>query len=137
MHHGPITSAWSVLSRRVDPLDGPNLFGGRLLLRTEANARWKEMPRQAVADSEWIELPCEHPFNSTSHAENSRSVGRVDMAFAIRQQREERTSGAMTLHSLELMEGLLWSAKARPLCELKTTFNRPEALPGDFPASEA
>ncbi len=120
----------------VDPLDGPNLFGGKLLLRTEANARWKDMPRQSTADSEWIELPCEHPFNSTSHAENSRGIGLIDMAFAIRQQREERASGAMALHSLELMEGLLWSAKARQFCELKTTFKRPQALPVNFPASE-
>jgi hypothetical protein len=86
--------------------------------------------------SEWIELPAEHPFNSTSHAENSRGIGLVDMAFAIRQQREERASGAMALHSLEVMEGLLWSAKARQFCALKTTFNRPQALPVDFPASE-
>ena len=121
----------------VDPLDGPNLFGGKLLLRTEDNARWKDMPRPVSATaSEWIELPAEHPFNSTSHAENSRGIGLVDMAFAIRQQREERASGAMALHSLEVMEGLLWSAKARQFCALKTTFNRPQALPVDFPASE-
>ncbi|WP_255854679.1 Gfo/Idh/MocA family protein [Marinobacterium rhizophilum] len=121
----------------VDPLDGPNLFGGKLLLRTEASARWKEMPRSAAARaSEWIELPSEHPFNSTSHAENSRGIGLVDMAYAIRQQREARASGAMALHSLELMEGLLWSAQARQFCELKTTFHRPTPLPPDFPASE-
>nr|WP_216821344.1 hypothetical protein [Marinobacterium profundum] len=48
----------------------------------------------------------------------------------------ERASGAMALHSLELMEGLLCSAKARQFCELKTTFERPAPLPVDFPGSE-
>lgn len=121
----------------IDPLDGPNLFGGKLLFRTRDNYRWKGMPRDPAARaSEWIELPCEHPFNSTSHAENSRGIGLVDMAHAIRQQRQERASGAMALHSLELMEGLLWSARARQFCELKTTFERPAPLPVDFPASE-
>ncbi|MCP8688830.1 Gfo/Idh/MocA family protein [Marinobacterium sedimentorum] len=121
----------------IDPLDGPNLFGGKVLLRTRDNYRWQGMPRlDSAVRSEWIEVPCEHPFNSTSHAENSRGIGLIDMAFAIRQQREERASGAMALHSLELMEGLLWSAKARQFCELKTTFERPAPLPVDFPASE-
>jgi predicted dehydrogenase len=123
--------------RDVDPLHGPNLFGGPLLMRTESNARWKDMPRLATATaSKWTELPSEHPFNSTSHAENSRGIGLVDMAFAIRQQREARASGAMALHALELMEGVLWSARARQFCELKTTFSRPPALPVGFPDSE-
>jgi hypothetical protein len=48
----------------------------------------------------------------------------------------EFASGAMALHSLELMEGLLWSAGARQFCELITTFNRPRPLAVDFPDSE-
>jgi len=119
----------------IDPIDGPNLFGGAVLFRTRDNYRWKELPRSKPY-SEWEEVPVIHPFNETSHKENSRGIGLVDMAYAIRDQRAERASGAMAFHSLEVMEGLLTSAKERRFYELKSTFTRPEPLPIDFPKSE-
>jgi len=119
----------------IDPVDGPNLFGGKVLLRTRDNYRWKGLPRKQPYP-DWIEVPCEHPFNSTSHAENSRGIGLVDMALAIRNQREARASGEMALHGLELMEKLLWAARERRYVDLQTTFERPAPLPVDFPGSE-
>ena len=95
--------------RDIDPLDGPNLFGGPVLLRTVDNYRWKGLPRQTPYP-EWTEVPNERRFNETSHRENSRGIGLVDLAYAIRDRRPERASGAMALHCLELMEGLLASA---------------------------
>ncbi|MEZ5448425.1 MAG: Gfo/Idh/MocA family oxidoreductase, partial [Thiolinea sp.] len=82
-----------------DPLDGPNLFGGELLLRTEQDYRWAHFPRDRQ-DSEWQRVPVQHPFNSTSHEENSRGIGLVDMVLALQQGREERASAALALHSL-------------------------------------
>ncbi len=121
--------------RDVDPCDGPNLFGGTLLLRTESNYRWKNMPRQTPG-SDWIEVESRHPFNSVSHARNSRGIGLVDMAYAIRDQRPERASGAMALHALEVMDKLINSARSRTFFNTETRFERPAALPVDFPASE-
>ncbi|MFG6137290.1 Gfo/Idh/MocA family protein [Halomonas sp. B23F22_10] len=115
----------------IDPTDGPNLFGGKVLLRTRDNYRWKGMPRQQPL-SDWEEVPCEHPFTSTSHADNSRGIGLVDMALAIGEGREERASGRMALHAMELMEGLLTSARERCFLELATDFERPAPLPVDF-----
>lgn len=120
----------------IDPVDGPNLFGGKVWLRTRDNYRWKTMPRQHPL-SNWEEVPCEHPFTSTSHAQNSRGIGLVEMAYAIRQGREERASGQMALHAMELMEGLLTSARERRFLELTTRFERPAPLPVDFPHSES
>jgi predicted dehydrogenase len=119
----------------IDPVDGPNLFGGEILLRTKENYRWKGLPRQKPF-SDWDVLPVAHPFNEISHKENSRGIGLVDMAYAIRDQREERASGKMAFHSLEAMEGLLKSAKEGCFYHLKSTFKRPEPLPIDFPNSE-
>lgn len=119
----------------IDPLDGPNLFGGRVRLRTRENYRWNGMPRQQPL-SDWHEVHSDHPFNSTSHEENSRGIGLVDMAYAIHQGRTERASGSMALHSMELMEGIMTSAREHRFIELATTFERPAPLPVDFPESE-
>lgn len=113
----------------IDPVDGPNLFGGEILLRTEDNYRWIGMPRDRECTSrEWTKVPNEHPFNSTSHQENSRGIGLVDMAYAIRDNRPGRASGAMALHSLEVMEGILVSAKEKRFVSPNTTFEIPEPL---------
>jgi predicted dehydrogenase len=119
----------------IDPLDGPNLFGGRVLFRDAEGARWRGMPRTAPL-SEWTEIPIEHPFTSTSHAENSRGVGLVDMAYAIRDGRPARASGAMALHSVELMESMLTSAREDRFVRLSTTFERPAPLPVGWPVGE-
>ena len=60
----------------------------------------------------------------------------MDMAYAIRDQREERASGKMAFHSLEVMEGLLKSAKEGCFYHVKSTFERPEPLSIEFPQSE-
>lgn len=119
----------------IDPVDGPNLFGGRVLFANVENYRWKGLPRKQPMP-EWTDVPVEHPFNSLSHRENSRGIGLVDMAYAIRDQRPARASGQMALHSVEVMEGVLISAKERRFYELTTTCERPQPIPVDFPDQE-
>lgn len=119
----------------IDPLDGPNLFGGEVWLRTEENYRWWGFPRDENP-SEWKKIEIKHPFTSTSHAENSRGIGLVDLALALEQGREERASGAMALHSLEVMERILDSAHERKFFDMETTFERPKAQPVDYPECE-
>lgn len=118
-----------------DPLDGPNLFGGEVFLMTEERSRWKYLPR-TDSGSAWEKVPIRHLFNSTSHKENSRGIGLVDMAYAIRNGRKARADGEMALHSLEAMEGLLKSAREGRFYSLESTFDRPEPLSLDFPESE-
>jgi len=119
----------------IDPLDGPNLFGGRVLFRDAEASRWRGMPRSEPL-SDWTEVPIEHPFRSQSHADNSRGIGLVDMAYAIRDGRPARASGAMALHALEAMEAMLTSARESTFVRLSTTFDRPAPLPADWPAGE-
>jgi len=120
----------------IDPLDGPNLFGGEVLLRTRETARWKGLPRQLVSN-EWERVPVVHRFNESSHRENSRGIGLVDMAYAIVQGREERAGGKMAFHSLEVMEAILESARDGNFHRIESRFGRPAPLPADFPDSEA
>ena len=79
------------------------------------------------------EIPITRPFRSTSHAENSRGIGLIDMVLAIAKNRPERASGAMALHSLEVMEHMLDSAQSQQFRTMQTTFDRPAPLPEDFP----
>ena len=119
----------------IDPLDGPNLFGGPLLVKTEKEYRWYSIPRpQELPD--WTEATVKHQFNSITHAENSRGIGLIDMAYAIKNARKQRASGDMALHALEVMTRMLDSAKDGKFFDIESTFTRPELLPVDFPRSE-
>jgi predicted dehydrogenase len=119
----------------LDPLSGPNLFGGPIWLKTEENCRWKGQPRPDPLP-DWTEIPITRRFSETGHDVNSRGIGLVDMAYGIRDNREPRASGAMAFHSMETMQGILDSASEHRFVEIKSRFVRPEPLPEDFPESE-
>ena len=119
----------------IDPVDGPNLFGGKVLVRDADTYRWKGLPRREPLP-EWREAPVQHRFNDLSHRKNSRGIGLVDMAYALRAKRKPRASGAMALHSLEIMEGLLISAAERRFYEFQSRCERPAPLPENFPDEE-
>ena len=63
----------------LDPLAGPNLFGGPVLIKTKETSRWRGLPRKPELQ-DWDELPVGHKYN-----ENSRGLGLSDMAYAIGQ----------------------------------------------------
>jgi predicted dehydrogenase len=125
----------TICIRDIDPVDGPNLFGGQVLVRDVDNYRWKGLPRREPFP-DWREVPVEHRFNDLSHRRNSRGIGLVDMAYALIAKREARASGAMALHSLEIMEGLLTSASEHRFYDFESRCERPAALPVNFPDNE-
>lgn len=118
-----------------DPLGGPNLFGGKVQLRDATNARWQRLPRPSATD-EPIDVAVAHPFTSTSHADNSRGIGLVDMAYGIRDGRPGRASGEMALHAMEILESIHRSAHEGRHVPMTTTFERPAPLPIDWPSGE-
>ncbi len=119
--------------KEPDPCDGPNLFGGDVLMRDRENYRWIGMPReQGAVETEWKKMPVRHGHNSTSHEENSRGIGLVDMVYAINEKREPRAGGAMALHTLEVMEGVIRSAKEGRYISMTTTFAIPDILSADI-----
>lgn len=122
----------TICLRDIDPVDGPNLFGGEVWLRTEREYRWTSLPRPAALP-DWVKVPVRHKFNETSHRENSRGIGLVDLAQAIRDGRAPRLSADMAYHCLEVMEGMLLSAKERRFAEIFSSCERPTPMPVDFP----
>jgi predicted dehydrogenase len=125
----------TICIRDIDPVDGPNLFGGKVLVRDVDSYRWKGLPRREPFP-DWSEIPIEHRFNDLSHRRNSRGIGLVDMAYALTAKREARASGVMGLHCLEVMEGLLTSASEQRFYDFQSRCERPAPLPENFPEGE-
>ena len=113
-----------------DPNAGPNLFGGDTLVKDQETYRWKNMPRlDGDEDIPWNIAEVKHPYNATSYVTNNRGIGIVDMARAILEGRSCRASGNMALHSLEVSEAILISAKEHRFIPIHSTFERPDPMP--------
>jgi predicted dehydrogenase len=110
----------------VDPLEGPNVFGGKVLVRTRARARWRGTPRPPGLE-EWDELPV-----GTSFAENSRGLGLAEMAMAMEAGRPHRASGELAYHVLEVALALLEACETHGCRNVTSTCERPAPLPVDF-----
>lgn len=88
----------------------PNGFGGDVSTRRRA-------------EDDWTPHPSNRPY-----AGNSRGLGVLDMALAIRENRPHRASGALALHVLEAMHAVLRSGQSGRHVVLETTVARPEAM---------
>ena len=88
----------------------PNTFGGPV--------------KFAKARCDWQEVPI--PFGYT---DNMRSIGLADMAKAIKDNRKHRASGDLAFHVLEVMCALEKSSKEETHIYIKSSCERPEALP--------
>jgi predicted dehydrogenase len=122
----------TICIRDIDPLGGPNLFGGPILIMTEENYRWKTQP-PPVPPGPWKEITPDRPFSETGHDANSRGIGLVDMAYGIREGRPHRASGEMALNAMETMFGMITSAREGRFVDVESTFQRPDPLPKNFP----
>ncbi len=114
-----------------DPVAGPNLFGGDVLLRTADNYRWFSLERPEDMP-DWKRFEVDRPFDSTRHDENSRGIGLVDMVYALREGKPHRASAEMALHGIEVMESILVSAQESRFIEMTTTFDQPAAVGKDY-----
>jgi predicted dehydrogenase len=85
----------------------PNTFGGAAkLLR--------------AGEKEWTEIQPELPFG-----ENSRGLGVRDMARALRDGGPSQTDGALAYHVLDVMHGILDSARDSRRVEIASIYDRP------------
>jgi predicted dehydrogenase len=114
----------------VDPILGPNIFGGQVLFRTRETSRWRGIPRPAGLE-EWDQLPV-----GSAYTENSRGLGLADMAYGIRNARPHRASGELAFHVLEVSLGLLRAAETETSVPIQSTCERPAPLPESFPSGE-
>ncbi len=94
----------------------PNTFGGPVRVKRHD-------------DLNWVDIPLTHGY-----AENSRSVGVADMAYALRSGRPHRASGELTFHILEIMHAIHEASKSGKHIELTSTCGQPAPLPTNLPA---
>ncbi len=88
----------------------PNIFGGPVLVR-RAGAQ------------EWSEAPLTHGYS-----ENSRGIGVAEMAYALRQGRPHRASGALAYHVLDLMLSFEEASEQGRHIDITSTCDRPAPL---------
>ena len=93
----------------------PNCFGGPVMVKR-------------AGQKDWMEIPLTHGY-----FENSRGIGVADMAYAILNGRKNRANGELAYHVLDIMEGFHDASRQGVYYELKSSCDRPEALPmGEF-----
>jgi len=105
-----------------DPGDGANIFQGPVWVRTRDTARWTMRPRPK-APADWQIAENTHGLNF-----DARGVGLVDLAWAVREGREPRASGALALHLCEVMEGMIQSPGLGRFIDVTSTCARPPML---------
>lgn len=113
-----------------DPVFGPNRFEGSVHFRTRETSRWTYRPRVQGLD-DWEIAENIHGFN-----EDTRGLGLVDLAYAVRDARAPRASGELAHHVLDVMMSILASTSDRRFIDIQSTCLQPEPLPANFPASE-
>ncbi len=89
----------------------PNTFGGPVKVRRPGVDNWAEMPL------------------THGYAENSRSLGLADMAYALRTGRPQRASGELCHHVLDIMHAIHEASDQGRHIELESTCPQPAPLP--------
>ena len=113
-----------------DPVHGANIFQGDVWYRTKETSRWSHQPRP-TGRTDWLLADNTHGFN-----EDSRGIGLVDLAYAVRENRLPRASGEMAFHVLEVMTGILESSKSGSFAAISSSCTIPDMLPEKFPIDE-
>lgn len=88
----------------------PNTFGGEIKIK--------------VGRNEWEKVPFSHGYK-----ENSRGIGAADLAASLSRGRGARASGELAYHVTDIMQACLEAAEAGKTLEVKSTVERPRALP--------
>ena len=88
----------------------PNGFGGPVRLRL-------------AHEKEWREVPLTHGYTS-----QMRGIGVADMAYAMRSGRQQRASGELAYHVLDIMQAFHEASDEGRHIELTSTCRRPEPL---------
>lgn len=110
-----------------DPVHGANIFGGQVHLKTRKTSRWSHQPRPTGRE-DWEVIPNVHGYN-----QDSRGLGLLDMAYAIRDSRPARASGELAYHVFDVMAAIEDAPQAGAYQEINSTCSKPAALPTSFP----
>lgn len=108
-----------------DPVHGANVFQGEVWLKTRETSRWSHQPR-LVGRENWDMAENLNGFN-----EDSRGLGLVDLALAVRQGRQPKANGALAYHISDVMQAIEDAAKERCNKTIHSRCVRPDPMPTD------
>ena len=99
----------------------PNYFGGEIKISSK-DYKWEKIPTNQML------LGKPNTEDNDKLVANYRGIGLSDMVNNIKNNNEFRCSIDLTLHVLEIMEGILESSKNSSLYKNRTTCKRPNFL---------
>ena len=100
----------------------PNFFSGDLLI-SKKDEEWKSINN----DQMLLGIPNKED-NDGSIVANYRGIGLSDMVNAIQNSRKARCSIDLSLHVLEIMQGIITSSESKSICQLTTKPSQPKFL---------
>ena len=99
----------------------PNYFGGNIKISNK-DSNWK------LIDTKDMILGIPNKEDGEFMVANYRGIGLSDMVNCIKKDKKARCSIDLTLHVLEIMDGILISAKQSSIYKTTTTCEKPEFL---------
>ena len=102
-------------------LPDPNFFGGNLLV-SKKDYKWE------TVNTESMLLGIPNQNDDGVMRANYRGIGLSDMISSINRKEKPRSSLELSLHALEVMEGILISSEKQKVYSLESTCNQPKLL---------
>jgi predicted dehydrogenase len=96
----------------------PNSFGGPVQIWRAGTRAWEDVPLVPI------------------RAENSRSLGVADMAYALRTGRRHRANGQMAYHVLDVMHAVHDASRESRYIHMESTCGRPAPMPLNLPPNQ-
>ncbi len=104
----------------------PNMFGGSVLLSTKLGSKWKNYKtNKMVLGKINIRTQSSRANESPTNA-NYRGVGLAEMIYSIQNKKKHRCNGNLSLHVLNIIDGIHKSAKNGKRFNIKTTCEKPK-----------
>ena len=104
----------------------PNMFGGSVLLSTKLGSKWKNYKtNKMVLGKINIRTQSSRANESPTNA-NYRGVGLAEMIYSIQNKKKHRCNGNLSLHVLNIIEGIHKSARTKKKFHFKTTCEKPK-----------
>tara|TARA_B100001248_G_scaffold242002_1_gene209178 strand:- start:28 stop:1185 length:1158 start_codon:yes stop_codon:yes gene_type:complete len=104
----------------------PNMFGGSVLLSTKLGSKWKSYKtNKMILGKINIRTQSARANESPTNA-NYRGVGLAEMIYSIQNKKKNRCSGNLSLHVLNIIDGIHNSAKTGKKINIKTRCKKPK-----------
>ena len=104
----------------------PNMFGGSVLLSRKLGSKWKNYKTNKMTLGKInIKTQSSRANESPTNA-NYRGVGLSEMIYSIQKKKKHRCSENLSLHVLEIIEGIHKSAKSGKRFNFKTKCEKPK-----------